>query len=410
MKPHDSTAPLAGVRVLEFGEFAAGPFCGLLLADWGADVVKVESPGGDRLRNWPPFLTDADGGRMSANFVALNRNKRSVVLDLKSAEGNAAALDLCAAADVVVENHRPGVLARRGLGYDALSAINRRLVYCSVSGYGQTGPYADRGAFDVAIQAVSGLMSVTGEAGGPPAKAGIAVADFLAGSYAATSVLAALRGAERSGLGAHIDCSMLACMLSIATIQVSEYWGVGVPPVRLGTRHPQNAPYQAFRGRDPSDYFVVAAGTQEQWERLCELLELPELTSDSRYLTQSLRVKHQGELEATLAPVFATRTSVEWMSRLDAAGIPCSPVYDYAQVLADPHVEQSGLITEVPLAGGGSAKGLGNPVRMTGYTFDIVAPPPLLGAHNRDVYNEWCGGLAARDQRQSGVQTSRPRT
>jgi succinate---hydroxymethylglutarate CoA-transferase len=388
----DLPPPLAGVRVLEFGEFAAGPFCGLLLADWGADVVKIESPGGDRLRNWPPFLTDADGSRISANFVALNRNKRSVALDLKSAAGQASAAELCAAADVVVENHRPGVLERRGLGYDTLSAVNPRLVYCSVSGYGQSGPYANRGAFDVAIQAVSGLMSVTGEAGGPPAKAGVAVADFLAGSYAASSVLAGLRGAERSGTGTYIDCSMLSCMLSIATIQLSEYWGLGTPPVRLGTRHPQNAPYQAFRGRDIDDYFVVAAGTQDQWERLCDLLGLAELTRDARYLTQSLRVAHQTELEATLAPVFATRTGAEWIALLDSTGIPCSPVYDYGQVLADPHVQQSGLITEVTLAAGGSAPALANPVHMTGYTVDAAAPPPPLGAHNDEVYADWCGG------------------
>lgn len=397
--------PLAGVRVVEFGEFAAGPFCGLLLADWGADVVKVESREGDRLRNWPPFLTDADGTLISGNFVALNRNKRSVALDLKSAADRDTAVSLCAAADVVVENHRPGMLERRGLGYEALRAVNERLVYCSVSGYGQTGPYAERGAFDVAIQAVSGLMSVTGEAGGPPAKAGVAVADFLAGSYAATSVLAALRAAERSGVGAHVDCSMLACMLSIATIQVSEYWGLGVPPVRLGTRHPQNAPYQAFLGSGPNDYFVVAAGTQQQWERLCQVLGLDDLTKDPRYLTQTDRVTHQTDLEDTLAPVFATRPGAEWIAELGAAGIPCSPVYDYAQVLADPHVQQSGLITEVPLPGGGTARALANPVLMTGYTFAATAPPPRLGAHNDEVYDEWCGGSAASKQRPSGVTT-----
>jgi succinate--hydroxymethylglutarate CoA-transferase len=396
--------PLDGVRVIEFGEFAAGPFCGLLLADWGADVVKIESPEGDRLRGWPPFLTDADGSTMGANFVALNRNKRSVVLDLKDPVDRARAVDLCVAADVVVENHRPGVMGRRGLDYDALRGRNPRLVYCSVSGYGQTGPYATRGAFDVAIQAVSGLMSVTGEAGGPPAKAGVAIADFLAGSYAATSVLAGLRSADRTGQGCYVDCSMLSCMLSIATIQVSEYFGLGVPPVRLGTRHPQNAPYQAFRGRDEDDYFVVAAGTQAQWESLCELLDLNELVKDSRYLTQSLRVAHQQELEATLAPVFATKSGAEWLVLLDVAGIPCSPVYDYAQVLADPHVQESALLTDVPLAGGGSARALANPVKMTGYDFEVFHPPPVLGAHNDEVRNEWLGGPATERRLKQGAQ------
>ncbi len=251
-----ATNPLAGVRVVEFGEFAAGPFCALLLADWGADVVKVESPSGDRLRRWPPFLEDADGAQWSANFVSLNRNKRSIALDLRSDLGRTKAKQLCAAAQIVVENFRPGAMERLGLGYDDLSADHKDLVYCSVSGYGQTGPYANRGAFDIAIQAVTGIMSVTGEASGGPAKSGVSISDFMSGVFCALGATVALRRAEHTGVGGHVDCSMLSCMLSVATIQTSEYWGTGVAPGRLGSAHPQNAPYQAFRSSD--GHFVVA--------------------------------------------------------------------------------------------------------------------------------------------------------
>jgi crotonobetainyl-CoA:carnitine CoA-transferase CaiB-like acyl-CoA transferase len=384
--------PLSGVRVLEFGEFAAGPFCGMLLADWGADVVKVESPQGDRLRNWPPFLTSDDGSTLSANFVALNRNKRSMSLDLRDSEARDTAADLCGAADIVVENYRPGVMTRLGLGYAAVADRNRQVVYCSISGYGQTGPYATRGAFDIAIQAISGVMSVTGDGDRPPAKCGVAVADFLAGAYGAASVLAALRAATLTGTGTHIDCSMLSCMLSIATIQTSEYWGSGEPPKRMGSRHPQNAPYQAFEASD--GYFVVAAGTQGLWEDLCDIVGLEELKADARFGTQADRVTHQLALEQLLVPRFATATVAEWLDVLSAADIPCSPVYDYAEVLADPHVQQSGLLTLVELPGGGTANAMSSAVRMSGFDFTNLEPPPRLGGAANDVVAEWTSGLS----------------
>jgi succinate--hydroxymethylglutarate CoA-transferase len=379
--------PLAGVRVVEFGEFAAGPFCSLLLADWGADVVKIESLDGDRLRKWPPFVADDDGTQWSANFLSLNRNKRSVALDLRSAEGKARAQRLCAAAHVVVENFRPGAMNRLGLGFGELSRDHADLVYCSVSGYGQTGPYATRGAFDIAIQAISGLMSVTGEANGEPAKSGVAVADFMSGVFGALGIMVALRRAEETGVGAHVDCSMLACMLSVATIQTSEFWGTGVPPGRLGSAHPQNAPYQAFRSSD--GHFVVAAGTQALWESLCDFLGLLELTKDDRFLDQVARSTNQAALKVILEQRFVADTTAGWIENLSRIGIPCSPVYDYGQVLADPHVVQSGLIGDLELAGGGTTQRIGNPVNLTDYAFEAFRPPPRLGEHEQDVERDW---------------------
>src|SRR5512142_2533648 len=238
--------PLAGLRVLEFGQIAAGPFAGSLLADLGADVVKVERPdGGDGMREWPPVSINDAGDGFSENFASLNRNKRSVTADLKSTDDIARLRELAARADVLIENFRAGVLARLGLGFEALRAVNPGLVYCSISGYGQSGPYAKRGAFDVTVQAASGVMSVTGEEGGAPVKCGVPIGDFCAGLYAAYTILAALRRREATGEGAFIDCSMIGSLIGVSALQTSEYFGNGKAPRRLGSAHPRNAPYQA---------------------------------------------------------------------------------------------------------------------------------------------------------------------
>lgn len=242
---------LDGLRVVEFGQIAAGPFAGSLLADLGADVVKVErAQGGDGMREWPPLTGHGDEDMFSENFASLNRNKRSVALDLKDDRDQQHARELCALADVVLENYRPGVMRRLGLGYEALSAENPGLVFCSISGYGQTGPSASKGAFDVTVQAMSGIMSVTGEEDSGPVKCGVPIGDFCAGLYAGYTVLAALRRREETGEGAYIDCSMVGSLLGIAALQTSEYFGTGLPAKRLGSAHPRNAPYQAFRASD----------------------------------------------------------------------------------------------------------------------------------------------------------------
>ena len=383
--------PLAGVRVLEFGQIAAGPFVGSLLADLGADVVKVENPaGGDGMRGWPP-LSSADGGpAFSENFASINRNKRSIAADLKDAAALAQLRVLCGMADVVVENFRAGVLGRLGLGYDMLKALNPRIVYCSISGYGQHGPYAGKGAFDVTVQGMAGLMSVTGEEGRPPVKCGVPVADFCAGLYAAYTITAALMNARQTGEGVHIDCSMLGSLLGVSALQTSEYFGTGKTATRIGSAHPRNAPYQAFRAQD--DYFIIAAGNDALWCEVAEAVGLPELIEDPRFDSQLQRARNQVALTALLEPKFATRPAREWLAELDRRNVPCAPINSYPQILSDPHVMQMGLILPLTLPNGVETRTVGFPVAISGWEYEIYRPPPELGAHTAEVVTEWSAG------------------
>ncbi|WP_243060719.1 CaiB/BaiF CoA-transferase family protein [Nocardioides sp. SR21] len=378
--------PLDGVRVVEFGHVAAGPFAALVLADLGADVVKIESPTGDQMRAWPP-IAEADGERFSHNFAAVNRNKRSVVADLKDPDDLARVRELCLAADVLVENYRPGVLARLGLGYDALAAEHRGLVYASVSGFGQTGAYAGLGAYDVVIQAMSGLMSVTGTEDGDLAKAGVPVADFTSGLYAALGVLAWLPQVRGSGRSVHLDVPMLDCLLATSALQTSEYWGSGVEPGPLGTRHPRNAPYQVFAARDAS--FVLAAGNDRLWRAVCDVVDWPELAEDPRFVTQGVRVTHQLELEKLLNEAFGERDAAEWVTLLRAAGVPSGPVNRFGEILADPAVHESGLVRpyDVPVAGPSWTTVF--PVRATGTEPRLDRSAPRLGEQTDEVLAEW---------------------
>ena len=388
--------PLAGVRAIELGQIAAGPFAGSLLADLGADVVKIERPdGGDGMRSWPP-LSEAAAGEAapcSENFASVNRNKRSVVLDLKDPAGVDRLLRLAGVADVLLENYRPGVLARLGAGYDAVSARNPKIVYCSISGYGQTGPYARRGAFDVTVQGMSGLMSVTGEPGGAPVKCGVPVGDFCAGLYAACTMIAGLMRARTTGRGAHIDCSMLGSLLGVAALQTSEYFGTGKAPRALGSAHPRNAPYQAFRASD--EHFIIAAGNDRLFAQVCAAVGRPELAEDPRFTSQPLRAKHQAALAALLEPGFAERTAAEWLEEMNARGVPCAPINDYPQILDDPQVAHLGLVHPLTLPNGVRTRTVGFPVTMSGYTFEVRRPPPALGAHTAEVFEEWLGKAPA---------------
>lgn len=386
--------PLSGVRVLEFGQIAAGPFAGMLLADLGADVVKVERPdSGDDMRQWPPLVEGPGGEFFSVNFAAVNRNKRSVAADLKRPDELARLRSLCAVADVVLENYRPGVLQRLGLGYEALSRDSPKLVYCSLSGYGQNGPYANRGAFDVAVQAMSGVMSCTGDADGQPAKCGVPVGDFAAGLYSAFCILAALKEAGRSGRGAWIDCSMLGSLLGISALQTSEYFGTGVPAGRLGSAHPRNAPYQAFQGSDKP--FVIAAGNDKLWGEVCDAVDLPALRKDPRFVDQGKRATNQRELAAILQRVFSTRSAADWLTEFDRRGVPCAPINDFAGILADPHVAHMGWVGEMRLPNGATTRSVGFPVGMSSHAFAIRRSPPRLGEHTAEVYAEWLGAGAA---------------
>ena len=388
--PDSQTPPLVGLRVVELAHVASGPFAGMLLADLGADVVKLESPAGDMMRGWPPVETGPDGIPYSHNFASLNRNKRSVSLDLKDEEDLSLARELIARADVVLENFRPGALDKLGLGYRAVAALNSTIVYCSVSGYGQHGPFATRAAFDVAVQAASGLMSVTGEEDGGPVKCGVPVADFIAGLYAVVSVLAALRARDREGTSVHIDCSMLGALLGVSALQTSEYFGTGRAPARLGTAHPRNAPYQAFTASDRP--FVMAAGNDRMWVDLCGLLGLDDLVDDERFSSQAARAANHRELAEILNETMRTRTADEWIAVLDEVGIACAPVNDFAEALADPATAALDLIRELELPNGIVTKTIAYPVAMSTHRSEIALGPPALGAHRDAVVKDWLDG------------------
>jgi succinate---hydroxymethylglutarate CoA-transferase len=383
-------APLANVRVLELGQIAAGPFTASLLADLGADVVKIERPdGGDGMRQWPPLSKTEDGGVFSENFASVNRNKRSVALDLKSPDDIALLKSLVAKTDILIENYRPGVLSRLGLGYDDLNAVNPKMIYCSISGYGQTGPYASKGAFDVTVQAIAGIMSVTGEPGEPPVKCGVPIGDFCAGLYAGFSILAMLRKAEQTGQGAHIDCSMLGSLLGASALQTSEFFGNQIPPERLGSAHPRNAPYQAFEGADT--HFVIAAGNDKLWHEVCTAVGMDELASDARFLTQADRAKNQTILVDILAPVFKSRSAADWLEEMDGRNVPCAPINDFAEILCDPHVQHMGLVKSLDLPNGAKTSSVAFPIAITGVDTSRMQPPPALGAHNDEIIADWLG-------------------
>ena len=388
--PGLQTAPLNGLRVVELAHVASGPFAGMLLADLGADVVKFESPAGDMMRNWPPVETGPDGTRYSHNFASLNRNKRSVSLDLKDSRDLSLARRLIARADVVLENFRPGALDKLGLGYHDVAELNSTVIYCSVSGYGQQAPCATRAAFDVAVQAASGLMSVTGEEHGGPVKCGVPVGDFVAGLYAVVSVLAAIRARDRDGVSVHIDCSMLGGLLGVAALQTSEYFGTGRAPARLGTAHPRNAPYQAFIASDRP--FVMAAGNDRMWADLCELLDLERLIDDERFSSQAARAANHRELAEILGETMRTRTADEWIAVLDEAGIACAPVNDFSEALADPATVALDLIRELELPNGIVTRTIAYPAVMSTHRSEIVLGPPALGTHRDAVVKDWLDG------------------
>jgi crotonobetainyl-CoA:carnitine CoA-transferase CaiB-like acyl-CoA transferase len=374
--------PLHGVRVIEFCNVAAGPFCGLLLADMGADVIKVEHPqGGDSLRQWPPL-----NGGYSENFASLNRNKRSVTLDLKEPGDKERARRLVLSADVVIENNRPGVMERLGLGYASFRAQKPALVYCSISAFGQEGPRAEEGGFDLTMQAMSGIMSVTGEAGGAPVKCGVPLSDFCAGLYGAYAIAAALRRVAAGGAGEHIDCSMLGASLAVAALQTSEYFGTGRDPQKLGSAHPRNAPYQAFKAKD--DYFAMAAGNDSLWRSACAAIGREDLAQDARFASTSLRAANQVALKELLEAEFARFTAGELLAKFRAAGVPCAPINTYSRALADEQVRHMGWVQEIALPSGAKTRTFASPLRFSGRGFPILRNPPALGEHNEEVFAE----------------------
>jgi len=373
-----SMLPLAGVRVVEFCSTAAGPFCAMLLADMGAEVVKVEPPEGDGLRQWPPLSNG-----YSENFAALNRNKQSVVLNLKDPDDHAVAYRLVLDADIVVENNRPGVMDRLGLGYATLRAAKPQLLYCSISAYGQTGPRASEGGFDLTIQAASGVMSVTGEPDGAPVKCGVPVSDFASGLYAAFAIAAKLAEVRAGGQGAHIDIPMFGCTLAIGALQTSEYFGNGVNPRKLGSAHPRNAPYQAFRAAD--GYFAIAAGNLKLWLAVCRVVGAEDLADDPRFRTTTDRARHQTALKEILEARFVQQPVDHWIAAFHAAGVPHARINGYAEALADAQTRHMQWVQDLTLPGGTQTRTFVSPIRLDGQGFAVRTPPPDLGEHTEVI-------------------------
>ena len=376
-----STRPLGDVRVIEFCNVAAGPFCGLLFADFGADVVKVEPRQGDALRQWPPIT-----GGFSENFASLNRNKRSIALNLKDAADNDVARRLIQSADVVIENNRPGVMARLGLGYEDLAATHPKLIYCSLSAFGQSGPRAQQGGFDVTLQAIAGIMSVTGEPDGAPVKCGVPLVDFAAGLYAAFAVSSLLAGVRAGGPGGHIDVPMMGVSMAIAALQTSEFFGTGKNPRKLGAAHPRNAPYDLFRAQDGS--FVLAAGNNKLWQIVCEEVGQPDLAGDPRFLTTSDRAANQTALKEILEKVFITRPVADWLETFEARGVPCGPTNTYAEALSDAQVVERGWVQPLTLPNGATTRTFASPLRINGAAPSIRRGPPALDGQRAELLNE----------------------
>ena len=380
----ETLRPLKGVRVVEFCQIAAGPYCGMLLADFGADVIKVEPPEGDAMRTWPPL-----NHGYSENFASLNRGKRSIALDLKTPQDLEVARRLVGQADVLVENNRPGVMQRLGLGWDWFAQHQPQLVYCSISAFGQIGPRSADGGFDVTVQAISGLMSVTGEPQGGPVKAGVPVSDFASGLYGAFAIASVLLRVRQGGPGAHIDVPMMGASLGISALQTSEYFGTGQAPRKMGSAHPRNAPYRAFAASD--GWFVVAAGNNRLWASVCEVVGLPELREDPRFLQPADRARHQDALKALLDPVFLRQPVSHWLSAFQAVGVPHAPIQDYAQALEDEQTTYLELVQPQTLPNAQTTRTVVSPIRMNGQRLPVRTTPPALNGHGTALREQGWG-------------------
>jgi crotonobetainyl-CoA:carnitine CoA-transferase CaiB-like acyl-CoA transferase len=376
------TLALDGIRVLDQTQVMAGPTCTMLLADMGAEVIKIEPPGGETTRGMEPMLEPG----LSAAFLAVNRNKRSVALDLKHPRGLEAFRKLVATADILVENYRPGVARRLGVDHEALGEINPALVYCSISGFGQTGPYAARGGYDLIAQGMSGIMSVTGHEGRPPVKVGVPITDLGAGLFAVFGILCALRARRLTGRGQHVDTSLFEAGLALSQWEATEFWCTGRVPARLGTAHRLNAPYQAFRARD--GYFTVGASNDRLWPRLCHVLHLDDLARDPRFLTLAGRTERRAELERVIEAVTRTKPRAHWLARCDEAGIPAGPINTIPEAHADPQAQARGMVQELDHPRAGRVKALGNPVKMSTSPPQLRTAAPLLGEDTASVLAE----------------------
>ena len=391
------TGPLGHVRVLELSRVLAGPWAAQTLADLGATVIKVEKPGtGDDTRTYaPPYVSTSDGAMSSesAYFLSTNRGKRSVTIDLVHPEGQKLVRALAGKSDVVIENFKADGLAKYGLDYPSLKALNPALVYCSITGFGQTGPYRHKPGYDFMIQGIGGLMSITGEpdqrAGGGPMKVGVAVADIFTGLYATIAILGALAHRDRTGAGQQIDLALLDTQVAVLANQAMNYLVTGAAPQRLGNAHPNIVPYQVFAASD--GHFIVAVGNETQYARLCEVLGRPDLASDQRFATNAARVNNRDEIVAILQSVFETHTMREWLDALERVGVPCGPINTVADVFADPQVQARGLRLDLPHPTIGSVPSVANPIKYSATPLAYRSAPPTLGADTEEILRDTLG-------------------
>lgn len=376
-------AALSGIRVVDLSQVLAGPFCTMLLADLGADVIKIESKDrGDISRGMDPALDDTTSGA----FLTVNRNKRSVAVDLKSEQGLALALDLIATADVLVENFRPGVAARLGLDYETLAASHPRLVYCSISGFGQTGPYAHRGGFDLIAQGMAGLMSVTGEPDGDPVKCGPPITDLGAGMFAVYGILGALMARERTGQGQQVETSLFETGIGFSVWEATEYFYTGRTPAPTGSAHRLAAPYQAFRCQD--GHITVGADGPRHWPVFCNIIGLPELADDERFATNADRLTNLGELVVLVEQQLVTQDRQHWLGQLEEAGIPAGPIYSVPEALNDEHAKARNMIVEIEHPRIGTTRSLGPVVKFSQTPAEVYRPAPDLGEHTDEIAAE----------------------
>ena len=395
---------LDGLRVLDMSRVLAGPWAGQVLADLGADVVKVERPGqGDDTRAWgPPWVGDgagSDGGE-SAYFACANRNKRSIAIDITSAEGQDLVRRLAAQADILIENYKVGGLAEYGLDYRSLRRVNPRLIYCSITGFGQTGPYAKRPGYDALIQAMGGLMSITGRAdrepGAGPQKVGVALTDVLTGLYGVIGILAALQHRERSGDGQQIDLALLDVQVACLANQAMNYLVGGAAPERMGNAHPNIAPYQDFPTAD--GHMILAIGNDGQFRRFCDEAGHGAWADDERFATNPMRVKHRDELIARIAAVTTTRTTASWVESLEAAGVPCGPINRIDAVFEDPQVVARGLRVELACPSGAAIPMVASPLRLSATPVSYRSPPPGLDRDRTTILQDWLGDRLTGDE------------
>jgi len=389
--------PLSHIRVLDLSRVLAGPWASQNLADLGAEVLKIERPGsGDDTRSWgPPFLKDKDGAetRESAYFLSVNRGKKSVTLDIAKPEGQRIARELAAKCDVLLENYKVGGLAKYGLAYDDLRRINPHIVYCSITGFGQSGPSAHRPGYDFIFQGMGGLMSITGERdgdpGGGPQKVGIAVTDVLAGMYASLAVTAAIAHRERTGVGQYIDLALFDAIVAFGANQILNYFTSGKIPGRYGNAHANVVPYEVFATTD--GHLILAVGNDSQFASFCKVAGRPELAADSRYATMPGRITNRAELIPLLREIFRQRPSGRWLTELEASNVPCGPINDYKDVFEDLQVRHRGLKIEIPHPAGVPCPSVASPMRFSGTPVEYGLPPPLLGQHTREVLGDLLG-------------------